>query len=574
MILGDTTSTGGNNLKLTASDTFGTITVGSRLLTTGTGTLPDPNVLDIGSTTLSVTGTAVKIGAPATAVPTVMNAATTLNVVGSGTWTMSNTANNTSFLVGVGSGNNTAGSSIAVLDMSGLANFSFTSTGTASVFGVGGQVTRPADTATLANTSNTIQAASILVGDSSQGGADNNNNVGVVSTLKLGQGTNVLDASLVRIGNDKSNGSIQFVSPTAGSLTIAGQAGGASKANIDIGRLTTASGSSTASTLLLSNTNNTSALVQAGTVRVGIQNGQTAGNATGVITFDTGTFNVDTLGLAYNLTGTSNGGATGSFTLGSDPTSTGVLNVNTAFLLGNNINSSATAPVSNATFTINGGTANINSNISVPSLNGTTNSTLNLYGGTLNMNGFAIGGTGSAHSGNGALTTATLTTSGSSATIVNLGGTGISVYSGTTAIPGLNVNGGGTLLLGNSSFGNSYSGGTTINNGSTVQLNNANATGSGSVTMSSGTLAFNTGISTFNIGGLGRQQQRGAAKHERWRYYPAHYGHRRLIQRRIKRSRRPDHSRNQWNYRTNPCLQQQQLHRPDNHHRRDFELKF
>ena len=81
----------------------------------------------------------------------------------------------------------------------------------------------------------------------------------------------------------------------------------------------------------------------------------------------------------------------GTFTLGTDASSTGVLTVNTAFSLGNDNNTSNVPTV--ATFVVNGGNADIKSDIQVAAA-GTLagdQSTLTLNGGTLNMNGKNIG---------------------------------------------------------------------------------------------------------------------------------------------------------------------------------------
>jgi fibronectin-binding autotransporter adhesin len=474
-------TTGGNNLTLRANDTFGGMTVASSSPTAS----PTANILDIGSTTLSVNGN-VAIGAAPGAGN--IHAYTTLNVVGAGSWNVVNNAAAGSFKVGVGANANGNGSSAAVLDLSGLANFSFSSTGATSVFGVGANVTRPADSMILANTSNSITANSVIIGDSNQGAGDNNNGLGITNTLSLGAGTNAINANVISIGNRKSAGSMKFAGPS-GSVVIKGQAGGASNADITIGQFNAGTGS-TPSSLLLANNNTTSAIVQAGTVTVGFQNGNTAAVANGSITFDTGTFDVNSLRLAVDAGGASTVGAVGSFTLGTDATSTGVLTVRTggSFFLANNTNT--TSGPANGTFTINGGTANINANITVPSTRGTGSTTLNLYGGLLDMKGFAIGGSGAVNSGNGPVTNVNLVTTGGTATLQNLGAGGINGA-------GLTMNGSGTLILGN----NTYSGVTTLSGG-TLQLNSANSLGSSSLNANGGAIAFAPAIGTFNAGGL------------------------------------------------------------------------
>ena len=141
------------------------------------------------------------------------------------------------------------------------------------------------------------------------------------------------------------------------------------------------------------------------------------------MTFDTGTFTVDNLQLAVKTVGTAWGSVVGSFTLGGatpNSTATGVLNVNLSF----NLADETSAGASSGTFTINGGTANIGTpgtpvNIVDASTTGTRTTKLVLAGGTLNMNGGSIGDSVAP------ITTVNLLTGGGSATLSNLGGTGI-----------------------------------------------------------------------------------------------------------------------------------------------------
>ena len=81
----------------------------------------------------------------------------------------------------------TAAETDATLDMSGLADFVF-STGSGE-FDVGNGRTGQG-TVNLANVSNSITAATVRVGDSTDGAASGN--AGSFSTLSLGAGTNVV----------------------------------------------------------------------------------------------------------------------------------------------------------------------------------------------------------------------------------------------------------------------------------------------------------------------------------------------------------------------------------------------
>ena len=111
-----------------------------------------------------------------------------------------------------------------------------------------------------------------------------------------------------------------------------------------------------------------------------------------MVTFDTGTFNANSLQLAVSTSGTAPMGATGTFILGGpnpDSMATGVLNVANQFFLANRTNTVG-GPVT-GNFVINGGTANISTDIIDASTTGDRTTTLTLAGGTLNMMGNDIG---------------------------------------------------------------------------------------------------------------------------------------------------------------------------------------
>ena len=340
-------------------------------------------------------------------------------------------------------------------------------TGTGQAFNFGAAM-QASGNVTLAATANTITTNTINIGvTTSNGGVD---------TLNLGAGTNVLNASNIVIGSGKGIGIVKFAGST-GSVTIAGTTGGASTANITIGNSSTGTAGSGNSTLSLAGR---PATVQAGTMIVGQLAGATAGSPTGAITFDTGSMTIDNLQIANNSSGNATNGVQGSFTLGTDQTSTGVLTVNTQFTLANQANTAA-ASVAKGTFIINGGVANINTNIEVDMASGalgTTNTTLQLATGTLNMNGHEIGPVSGTSV---AINTVTLPGTGHSATLANLGGGGINSA-------GLTMNGLGTLNLGGA---NTYSGGTNVNAGTLAVV--GSITDTNIAVASSATFAVNAG---------------------------------------------------------------------------------
>ena len=383
--LGNNASTTVGSLNASTLNINNTVTASTFAVRTDTAT--NNNMTIASGATFNLTG-AFNMGiAPSGAA----NTQTNLVITGGGTFNAT-TATNANFNLGLGAGSNTPGGQPRVsLDLTGLSNFVY-STGTAGTgtFGVGNLVTRASSTLRLANTSNSITAASIVIGDTNQSGG---NNGGAVNTLFLGAGTNVLNANTINIGFTKGLGSMSFQT-TTGSVTIAGQTGGTSRANITVGRGSSATDTNTARTLLLAGH---TANVQAGTVVLGNLAGSTGGTTQGQVTFDTGTFDVNSLQLGVDASGTSANGAQGVFTLGTNAGSTGILNVNTQFLLGNITNTSTGTKTDKATFTINGGTANINADmvsVKVGAATGTTlTTTLNHNAGTLNMIGHNIGDT-------------------------------------------------------------------------------------------------------------------------------------------------------------------------------------
>jgi len=167
-------------------------------------------------------------------------------------------------------------------------------------------------------------------------------------------------------------------------------------------------------------------------------------------------------------TGTSSGGSSSSvgpvaaLTIGGSApnnTATGVFTC-TGIELGDDTNTNpfAASAVTTALFTLNGGVADIGGNITNNSTQGTTVSTLTLAGGTLNMMGNTIGNNGGINSGNGPVNVV-FPAVGQSATLENLGGSGIN------GANGLDMNGGGTLILAGS---NTFTGTTAVDSGTLV----------------------------------------------------------------------------------------------------------
>ena len=229
------------------------------------------------------------------------------------------------------SGNTPVGEMV-VVDLSGLSTFSQTAPGGTLFVGPGAPA---AGKLTLA-TDNIINVGTLSVADSMLGGGGlAGNNYGGFSTLNLGTGISVLQASTITVGNGKGAGAIQFAAGnTTGSVTIAGLNGGANTAAITIGKSTIFTANHTVSGLLLAGH---TATVNASTVIVGQQAGNTGSFPSASVTFDTGTFNATTIQLAVSTSGTSSGSPTGLFTAGgaaANSGATGVVNVTNDFQTG------------------------------------------------------------------------------------------------------------------------------------------------------------------------------------------------------------------------------------------------
>jgi fibronectin-binding autotransporter adhesin len=472
LFLGATAASTVGNLSLNASVNVGGITIATS--TTNVNQI----LIATGATLTSATG-GVEIGGASSSAQYATNVA----VSGGGTWSVTGTGTGGNFGVSdVGSDNNSASQSDTTLNMSGLANFSYTNT--TGTFGIGWLVTRPNATATLANSSSTITALTIGIGDSANPGTSANN-AGGGAVLNLGAGTNTLNASTIDLGFSKGDGSIQFLG-TAGSVVIAGTTGGTSTANLTLGDQSSGSGSSNPSNLLLAGH---MANVQLGTLTLQ-ENGNSTGASNGTLTFDTGTFNVANLLMADHVSGT--GSSNTQFTLGgstANTTATGVLTVTGTFALADQATTSGS---STGVFTINGGTANIETNI-IDIGTANVNGTINLNAGTLDMNGFAIGTT------TVPVTAVNLLSNGGTATLESLGGIGIST-NGTpnNSTGGLNMNGSGTLLMAGV---NNYTGTTYLSNG-ILQLTTSAGLPNSTVNANGGQLGFSAGVGTFTVGSL------------------------------------------------------------------------
>ncbi len=461
-------------LSIAASTTIGSFTTATNNAAVNTLSIPTGATLNVNSN-LDGSGTnaVFAVGSLVPASPAPLNTVTTnLTISGGGSLSVTGGAHNSSFLSGMSDTNNTAqltNTNITTnLDMSGLSNFTFvTGTGptptgnppspAGNEFLVGVGIAANGTTTLAAN--NSITAGTIDVGDT---GPTPGATIALVPgqagsgtvTLDLGSGTNVLNANSILIARGREVGSIAWASATTtGTLTVNGAAGAGSTADITIGFANSGTPPSIPTNVnsFALNLAGHSVNINAGTLLLGqLVSGAGAGKATtttgGTTIFDTGTFNVANVLMCVTAgdNTVSLDGVGGTLQVGSSANSSGILNVGTSFVIGDD--TGGTAAGAKGTLTIKGGTANVNADIIDKSTAGTSTTTLTLSGGTLNMMGHAIGTTAAGTGGTRHLSTVTLPTLGSSATLANLGGDGINGA-------GLTMNGTGVLILeGNNNF--------------------------------------------------------------------------------------------------------------------------
>ena len=247
------------------------------------------------------------------------------------------------------------GAPSAALDLSGLAGFN----ATVANFNIGYGASS-IGTVSLANTSNVITASTFSVGNA------NGNTAQGTGTLHLGAGTNTLNAASIYVGASSgtningSNGTLDFLTGT-GTLTIRGQTGGTSRANLTIG-----------------------------SQRAGGSGSNTAGNATGTVDF--GTHTVDAL-INNLLLGSSGAGAAGAGATGTLSFGAGTLDVTTAIIGQTGFGGDGDANTAVGTLNINGGTFTAGT---VTVASNTSNfmpvtGNLNIAGGASTINSLVMG---------------------------------------------------------------------------------------------------------------------------------------------------------------------------------------
>jgi autotransporter-associated beta strand protein len=285
-------------------------------------------------------------------------------MTGPGSFVVAGSNSGSDFLIQQSSG--TAGSHMATLDMSGLANFNLI-VGRWLIGGNGGSsgnVNRPSGTIYLAGT-NTIRVngavPAIDVGDgSSNGGTEN---------VYLGK-TNAIFADTMTIGRQKCTATMAFNAALGSSVLYLDGNTNSRVTTLAVGDFSaqTGSGSVTYGTMNLAG-----GTVNAQVITCYVAEGQTGsgtGPTTGILDIGAGVFNVDTLNVGFASISSASGSVTGTVTV-----TNGTLVVNDDILLANN--DSAPASVS-GTLNISNGTVLANSIVA-----GGGTSEVNMTGGLL-----------------------------------------------------------------------------------------------------------------------------------------------------------------------------------------------
>ncbi len=379
----------------------------------------------------------------------------------------------------LGLGNGGTSNAILNLDMTGLGSFTYLNTAAAANFlvasGTGGNTgNRILTNVSLAPVTTVTTTNISIAAGSNSNGSGGGSPTGPTNVINLGSTSTTFDFSgTMKIGTEKSSANIQF-SGTTGTLTILNTDGVSRAGNITIGSRG-ASGSVNPGTIIdltLNGVNSHSVNILANTLILGESTNSSTGSA--ALKFDTGTMDFNSVNMAHRTNGT----AVGTLTVGSNASSTGVLNVNGGISLAN----TTAAASATGKLILNGGTANIFGGIFQNGAN-TANAVVDIEGGVLDLHGNSIGGSGT----------------GAAVTVTANGGTLQNVSEINGGSSGITKGTAGTFTL---SGMNNYSGTTIVNSG-TILLASAQAAQNSTLASAvTNGFSFAPSIGTFTVGSL------------------------------------------------------------------------
>ncbi len=267
----------------------------------------------------------------------------------------------------VGNSDATTAQQNTILDLAGLAAFSYENSAGTIAMGVGN---RSGASIRLA-AANTITAATLNLLTSSSSSS-------VSGTLSLGSGTNVINANTLNIGTQRGNATVSFADTTGG-LKLRGSGGTDNDRSTIIAGWRNNSGGSggtTSGTLAL---NKHAVDMKLNVLTLGQSSNTTAtgtNNGNGVLSFNSGTIDVTTLRMGISSAATAT--ANGTLTVGTG----GTLLVGTGGIsLANQTNGTA---IATGTLNLSGGTAVCTGNIFKTTAAGTGSINLS-NGGTLTL---------------------------------------------------------------------------------------------------------------------------------------------------------------------------------------------
>jgi autotransporter-associated beta strand protein len=445
------------------------------------------NTITIGAgESLRVDGT-VTIGFNSSA-----NSTTKLNITGaSGTFKIGDVGAPTNLGFQLGNSITDLRNNAATLDMSGLGTF-FANLGTGT-FRVGDPTNASGGGAadrgsTLILAANSTIIATTITSDSVTSLA--------VQRIKLGSGTNILNANTISIGGgaERSTGTLDFNTST-GSVNIRAL-NGSGRAAMNVQNGNGATGTSLVGTVDF--TGHEADLLLS-TLAVGGRSGLAAASGTGTFSFDTGTLDATTVNIAARTgtTGTS-GSVTGTFNLGG-----GTVTIGTVTMSTNNVTLNTASGTGDATSTLNisgsgtntittmtMGTLAITNTTALSSGNSDTTATANVTGGNTTVGTLTMGANASAANTATANTaTSAITISAGSLAVTNnltMGATTLRASNAATA--NINITGTGSLTVG---------GNIQYTNGLGTETNTVTLNG-GTLDVTGGNIGSSAALITFN----------------------------------------------------------------------------
>lgn len=277
----------------------------------------------------------------------------------------------------IGNNNTTGGTASSLLDLSGLSNFVYNSSG--GTINLGNQGSRSVSSLYLAAASNSITAGTINI---NVGGTS----TGTSGNFNLGGGTNIINASTINLAAARNTTPMQFSGATGG-LRIRGTGGtDADRATIVVGNRNTAGSSTITVGSILANDHPVDMKLSTLTMGQAVSSSAATGpiGGTGTLLFNQGIVDVTTINMA--ITTMSNATAIGTITVGTNATSGvgGLLTIGAGGLSLVNFTPNI-ANAATGTLYVAGGTVTCAGSITKTTINGTGN--IIVSNGTLNVSG-------------------------------------------------------------------------------------------------------------------------------------------------------------------------------------------